>query len=60
MAPAGAAGYAQQSYSLADTVVYEPPSGHQSPLFADRLAAEDAALFAANAGWDASGPSYYG
>lgn len=61
MAPTGAAsGYAQQSYSLADTVVYEPPSGHQSPLFADRLAAEDAALFAsAGAGWDGPGP-YYG
>ncbi|KUI55748.1 Forkhead box protein J3 [Cytospora mali] len=53
-----AAGYPQQGYSLADAVVYEPPSGHQSPLFADRLAAEDAALFAANAGWDGSGPYY--
>lgn len=49
-------GYAQ--YSLADTIVYEPPSGHQSPLFTDRLGAEDAALFAAGAGWDESGLYY--
>ncbi|KAK7742249.1 hypothetical protein SLS53_004392 [Cytospora paraplurivora] len=57
--PAGA-GYAQQNYTIADAVAYEPRSGHESPLFTDRFTAEDAAQFAPDyAGWDASG-AYFG
>lgn len=60
LAPAGGAGYAQQGYTMADAVAYEPRPGHEAPLFTDRLTAEDAALFApSNPGWDASG-AYFG